>query len=260
MNDLPAIRLHQFPPVWGRNVSPFTLKVEAWLILAGLPYVVMPVRNPARGPKGKLPFIEDGGRRIADSSLILDHLRRTRGVDPDAGLDAAARAEALALQRLFEDHFYFVMVYARWLDPAGWRATRQGLFGTLPPGARQIVASIVRRKIRRDLLGHGIARHGRDEVYAMGRADLEAVATYLDEGPFFFRDRPTTIDAIAYAFLANILLVPVETELKRITEDFANLRAFTQTMDELIEARRHRPPEAEREPAKASGATEPTTG
>jgi hypothetical protein len=32
------IELHQFPPVFHRNISPFTLKLEAWLRLAGLPY------------------------------------------------------------------------------------------------------------------------------------------------------------------------------------------------------------------------------
>ena len=36
------IRLHQFPPVFGRNVSPFTLKLETWLRLARLPYEVVP--------------------------------------------------------------------------------------------------------------------------------------------------------------------------------------------------------------------------
>lgn len=47
------IRLHQFPPVFGRNVSPFTLKLETWLRLAGLPYEVIATRNPGRAPKGK---------------------------------------------------------------------------------------------------------------------------------------------------------------------------------------------------------------
>ena len=51
------IRLHQFPPVFGRNVSPFTLKLETWLRLAEVPYEIVPTRNPARGPKGKLPFM-----------------------------------------------------------------------------------------------------------------------------------------------------------------------------------------------------------
>jgi len=58
------------------------------------PYEVVDTPNPRKAPKGKLPFIEDAGVRIADSSLIVDHLVRTRGVDPDARLDASQREVA----------------------------------------------------------------------------------------------------------------------------------------------------------------------
>jgi glutathione S-transferase len=233
-----VIKLHQFPQVWGRNISPFTLKLEAWLILAGLPFEVVEEHNPWRAPKGKLPFIEDDGRRIGDSQLIIEHLERSRGIDLDAGLDRLARAEALALRRLFEDHLYFVGVYSRWIDPTGWRVVKPAMFASLPPGVRQTLPEIARHKVRRDLRGQGILRHSPDEIYAMGRADLEAISTVLDEGPFFFRDRPTTIDTVAYGCLANILMVPVETELKRVAQRLPNLLAFCETMEQHLAARR----------------------
>lgn len=231
-----VVRLHQFAPVWGRNVSPFTLKLEAWLRLAGIPYEVVAVRNPARGPKGKLPFIEDDGVRVGDSSVIIEHLERTRGVSLDGGLDPLQQAEALALQRLLEDHFYFILVYNRWIDRAGWRAVRPAFFGFLPPVVRQALPELVRHRVRKGLIAQGLGRHAQDELYGMGRADLEAVSVLLDDGPFFFRDRPATIDCIAYGFLANLLSVPVETELKRIGQGFGNLRAFCQVMEHWLEA------------------------
>ena len=121
----PPITLYQFPPVWGRNASPFTLKLEAWLRLAGVPYEVSDsFADFRRAPKGKLPYIDDRGRRIADSGLIIEYLSRSRGIDLDGWLSPRQRAEALALQRLLEDHFYFILGYARWLDPVGWPAVR----------------------------------------------------------------------------------------------------------------------------------------
>ncbi len=40
---------------------------------------MVPTLNPGRAPKGKLPFIEDeDGTRVGDSSLIIEHLARTR--------------------------------------------------------------------------------------------------------------------------------------------------------------------------------------
>jgi glutathione S-transferase len=237
MNGRAPIRLHQFAPVWGRNISPFTLKLETWLRLAGIAYEVVEVRNPKQGPKGKAPFIEDGGRRLGDSGMIIEHLSRTRGIDLDAGLDRAARADQLAFRRLLEEHFYFILAWSRWIDPEGWRSVRPGMFGFLPPGPRHVVAGLVRRDMRRVLAGQGIGRHSREEIYALGRADLEAVSALLGDGPFFFLDRPTTFDAVAYGFLANVLFVPVETELKRTAFEFANLKAFCHAMERRLDER-----------------------
>ena len=226
------IKLHQFPPVFGRNVSPFTLKLETWLKLTGLPYRVVAIRNPGQGPKGKLPFIEDDdGTFVADSSLIIEHLSRTRGIDLDAGLDPSRRALALALQRLFEDHLYFVGVWSRWVDAEGWATFGPALFAGFPPAARHLVAPFVRRKVRKSLDAQGLGRHSQDELYAMGRADLEAISILLADRPFFVADRPTTIDAVAYGALANLLLVPIETDLKRSAQGFGNLVAWTEAME-----------------------------
>jgi Glutathione S-transferase N-terminal domain len=41
---------------------------------------------------------------VADSSQIIEHLARTRGIDLDRELGREQRALAVALQRLFEDH------------------------------------------------------------------------------------------------------------------------------------------------------------
>jgi glutathione S-transferase len=230
-----VIKLYQFPPIFGRNISPFALKLEAWLKLAGLPYQVVAIRNPGQGPKGKLPFIEDDdGQFIADSSLIIEHLSRTRGVDLDAGLEPGQQALALALQRLFEDHLYFIGVWGRWIDPEGWATFGPAVFAGVPPPLRQIVGGLVRRRIRKKLDAQGIGRHRQDELYAMGRADLEAVSTMLADRQFFLADRPTTIDAVAYGFLANLLLVPIEGEPKRIAGTFANLVAWTEAMERRL--------------------------
>ena len=99
-NSHPPIKLFQFPRMFAiPNLSPFCCKLETWLRIAQIPYEVVDTPDPRKGPKGKLPFIEDAGLRIADTSIIVDHLIRTRGIDPDAHLDAQQRAVALLVQR-----------------------------------------------------------------------------------------------------------------------------------------------------------------
>jgi len=106
------IKLFQFPRRFGiPNLSPFCCKLETWLRIAGVPYEIVETPDPRKGPKRKLPFIEDSGVRIADTSIIIDHLKRTRDVDPDARLDASQRATALLVQRTLEEHYAFVVAY-----------------------------------------------------------------------------------------------------------------------------------------------------
>src|SRR5215813_9979865 len=104
----PRIRLFQFPRLFSiPNLSPFCSKLETWLRIAGIPYDVVDTPNPRKGPKGKLPFIEDAGLRIGDTSLIVDYLAKTRGVDLERHLNASQRAIALLVQRTLEEHFAF---------------------------------------------------------------------------------------------------------------------------------------------------------
>lgn len=227
----PIVRLVQFPRVWGRNVSPFALKLETWLKLAGIPFEIRASMNLAKAPKGKLPFIVDGGREIGDSTLIIEHLKATRGIDPDAGLSWRQRAEATALQRLFEEHLYFIGVYSRYVDPEGWTTLRRDFFSALPAPARPLAARWLRRRVGRMLHAQGLGRHRPAEIYAMGRRDLEAIALFLGDRPFFAGDQLTTIDAVAYGFLANILAVPIETELKRAALEHTNLVQWCETME-----------------------------
>jgi glutathione S-transferase len=225
----------QFPDLWGRNVSPFGLKLEAWLRLADIPYTVEPSSSLGKAPKGKLPYIRDEGRLIGDTTLIIDHLKETRGIDPDAGLGPRDRAEALMLQRLFEDHFYFAMVYSRWIDEAGWATLKPAFFGRLPFPAGDLAAGHFRRRVRRMLHLQGMGRHRPDEIYASARHDQEAVADYLGDRPFLMGEQLTTVDAVAYAFLANVLYVPFETELKRMTEDFPTLVTYCEAMEQGLQ-------------------------
>ena len=140
MTAHPPIKLFQFPRMFGiPNVSPFCCKLETWLRIAGIPYEVVNTPDPRKGPKGKLPFIEDAGVRIADTSLIVDHLVKTRCVDPDARLDASQRAIALLVQRTLEEHYAFVLAYTHILRDEGWQYTRTR-FDSVPVIVRPLAA------------------------------------------------------------------------------------------------------------------------
>jgi glutathione S-transferase len=88
-----SLRVFTFPPDWGLpTVGPFALKIVAWLELAGVPYEQVIEGNPRKGPKGKNPWVELNGNRIADSESIIDTLSRRHGINLDQGLTPKQRA------------------------------------------------------------------------------------------------------------------------------------------------------------------------
>jgi len=83
------IKLYQFKPAWGLpNPSPFCMKVETYLRMAGLSYEVIHGAVPFKAPKKKLPYIEDGTQVVADSGFIFKYLKQTYGDELDENLSA----------------------------------------------------------------------------------------------------------------------------------------------------------------------------
>jgi glutathione S-transferase len=223
------IELLQFHPTLGlMNASPFCMKVEVFLRLAGLEYRTVDA-SPVRSPKGKLPVLRDEGHTIADSEAIIAHLQRRYADRLPPALAAPETPAQHLLRRTLEEHTYFAALHWRWVEDVGWQHT-QRFFARLPWGARQAVGALVRRKIRRDLHGQGIGRHTREDLCARAAADIDAIAQSLGDAPFFGGAEPATIDACVYAFLANLVWVPIDTPIRRHGLASAPLMAYGERM------------------------------
>jgi glutathione S-transferase len=218
------IVVHQIPAGWGLpSIGPFCLKLETYLRMVNVPYRTVVDATPFRGPKGKLPWIEYEGKKIGDSGFIIEYLETRLGCDPDACLSVAERATSRALRRLVEENLYWTMVYDRWIVEENWPVARAAILGMVPPPVRQIVAPIARRGVRRQLEAHGIGRHSRGEIHAIGRADVGSIAEFLADKPFLMGEKATQIDAVAYGLLANIAYVPIKSPVKEEVKSRANL-------------------------------------
>jgi len=228
-----VIKLYQFPPTWGLpNASPFCMKLETYLRMAGLPYQTVSTLDLRKAPKGRLPYIEDDGKKIADSSFIIDHLKGSYGDSLDAHLGRYQEGIALAMRHLLEDSLYWCLLYSRWVDEANWEKTKSAYFAMLPAPLRMIVPAMARKQVLKSLQLQGTGDHTAEEVYALGKADVAALSDFLGNKPYFMGDRPTSLDAAAHAFLANILWVPVASPLQEHAKQFTNLAAYCQRMRE----------------------------
>ena len=225
------IKLYQFAPAFGLpNASPFCMKLETYLRMAGLPYQLVNSGNVMKAPKGKLPYIDDDGTIVADTTFIIDYLKRRHGDPLDASLSPMDRALATAFQRLLEENLYWAIVHSRWAQVDGWALTKIAFFGGLPVPLRWIVPPLARRGILAEMRGHGMGRHNAEEIQRIACRDIAAVADFLADKPYLLGEQPSSLDATAYAFLANLLWAPLASPIRDYARSRPNLAAYCERM------------------------------
>jgi glutathione S-transferase len=224
------IKLYSFGPFFGLpDASPFVLKAMTLLKIAGLRYTE-DHGGYSRAPKGKLPYIDDDGTIVADSTFIRFHIERKYGIDFDAGLSAEQRATGWAIEKMLEEHLYWIVAHARWIDDANFAGSAAQFFTGVPALIRPIVTAIVRRKIAASLKAQGMGRHSAAEIAELGRRDIDALSVLLGDKPYLFGDTPCGADATAFAFIAETISPKIASPLREATLAEANLVAYRDRM------------------------------
>lgn len=234
-----TIKLFQFGQIWGLpDASPFCMKVHSYLTITKTPFETEPfaVANMKKAPKGKFPYvILDGGEVVADSNMIIQRLIAEGKPDLDALLSQEQKAVSLAFRRTLDENLYWVLLFSRWIDEGGWPTLKAKLFGMIPPILRDFIANKQRKHIIKSAIGHGMARHSRDEVYSIGARDLQALSDFLyDKEMFFGTPEPTLLDVCVHAYTANILRVPIDSPLKTALKSHQNLVEHVARMDAVL--------------------------
>lgn len=229
------MQLYTFPEAFGlRNVSPFCLKVEMALAYLDLDYEIVFESDPRKSPKGKLPYIVENGRTIADSELILEYLDEKTDGRLYGDLSADECARGLAFTRLTEDHLYWMLVASRWVDDEWFGNVREGFFGTLPPGIKQLVSSMARSQVRKTYLLHGLGKHTLEEQAGFARRDFETLAHALEGNDYICGPRLTVYDFGVASLLAGAYDQQPATWINKIADDFPSVRDYAERVQREV--------------------------
>ncbi|MCI0699322.1 glutathione S-transferase family protein [candidate division KSB1 bacterium] len=220
------ITLYTFGPYFGLpDGSPFVTKAMILLKFAGLPYEEN--RNGyGRAPKGKLPYIDDDGVTVADSTFIRFHIEKKYGFDFDIGLTPEQKAAAWAIEKMCEEHLYFAALGARWLDEVNFAKGPVQYFKGLPLPLRMIMPRLLRRKIKKTLELQGLGRHTQAEQDELAIADIDAIAAMLGEKAFLMGGQPCGADASVFSFVAQALIPIFVTPTRTAAEKHQNLTGY----------------------------------
>lgn len=225
--------LYGWGPMFGeRGPSPFVLKTDIQLQMLDVSFDRRAADLDAVG-KHKAPYVDDDGVIVEDSTFIRWRFERKLGRDLDAGLSAAQRGQAWALERMLEDRLYFVMLHERWLEDENFERGPAQFFARIPEPTRGQVIQQAREDLRQMLQRHGMGRHSRGERLLLAEKDLEAVSHMLGDRYYLFGDRPTAVDASAYGMLTCCGARFFDTPLADLVDWYPNLRPYLARMDAL---------------------------
>jgi len=216
------ITLFSYPEMFSvADNNPYGLKAFAFLKLSLLPFDHVHIFDAKSAPRAQLPYIVDGERTIGDSDAIIAHVTARYGVTMDEGLTEPQRTTHLFVRRTLDD-LYWVMSYSRWRDPRFWPLFRDEMLKRHPILTESGMDAARHYNFERYQY-QGIGRYDSEEVYARGLADLRALADVTPGRGFLFGPEPSSIDAAAYGFVANILYYEIDTPLKRFVQSRAEL-------------------------------------
>jgi glutathione S-transferase len=188
------VTLYKFPRVWGLPcMSPFCMKVEAYLRLRGIAHEVR-IGDLRRAPCGQLPWVDDDGRAVGDSTLIVDHFEAGQREPLDAWLDERQRALGWSLARTLEESTVWALRHQRFVEATAWPQTREVVRSVLPPVLRGFGPALVRRQMISALKAQGHGRFEAAAIYASACRDFDAAAALLGDKPFLFGARPSRFD------------------------------------------------------------------
>lgn len=162
--------------------------------------------------------------------MIRWHLEKKYKVDFDQGLTSEQRAIAWAFEKMAEDHLYWAMVHARWMDDANFQRGPREFFKAAPAIIRPLVVAMVRRRVSKSLHSHGMGRHSATEIAELGSRSLQAIADYLGSKSFFMGAEPTGADATIFAFVISSMCPLFQSPLQQAAASHDNLRRYVGRM------------------------------
>ena len=196
------IVLHQF------EISPFCDKVRRILHVKGVPYEVREV-PPSRSFTdvrrvnriGKLPTIEDDGRRVADSTDIAYYLEERFPEPPLLPRHPLERALVHVLEDWADESLYFYEMTLRFTLPHNRRRFLPELTKYEPAWLQRVAPYVLPIVFRRTVRSQGIGRKPIDMLVADVERHVRAIEGLVGDGEWLVGSALTLADIAVFAQL-----------------------------------------------------------
>ncbi len=215
------------------NPSPFSLKFETFLRMAGIEYEVD--HTTPSSSKGKSPWMTFNGEDMADSQFCIEFLSEKLDKDLNKNLSDEKKAIARSMRIMIEEHLYFANTHMDFVINKGKYVKEVMPPLPVPSFMQGFVFNMLVKTIGKQTHAQGIGRHGKDEVAKLAQQDLKALSDLLGDKPFIMGNEVSEVDPTAFAFLC-LAFAGVEDDdspiHKYAREELPNLKAYFERVKE----------------------------
>lgn len=216
------------------NLSPFVIKLETFLRMAHIDYIV-DFEEP-QSYKGKTPWITINGQEVTDSQLCIEYLTKLLDKSQSKHLTPEEKSIAHAFQVMWDEHFYFGLLMDRYVYQQGKMAFKNmdvPIPKILMPLAKPILKVLVKHLVSRQCYHQGMGRHEQKDVESLSMADVEATSLHLGNKPFLMGDMPTEVDCTLFANMVMLMYcaqdalvykVACETKYKNLIQHMKRMK------------------------------------
>ncbi|GMT27259.1 hypothetical protein PFISCL1PPCAC_18556 [Pristionchus fissidentatus] len=227
------------------NLSPWSLKLETWLRIAGIPFTNINSEFKKYSAKGQVPFVELNGRQIADSNFIIEALKKEFGKTDMDSTNPMEQALSRAFAALAEEHLTWATFAMRGKTGFKFTLSDDGLGRYYGTGIKRRINEFMVKRVSKRLVtdranAQGMGRHSLDELNEIGKESLKAICIFLADKPYFGGDKPSTLDATMFGHIAGLVYMPTHEEVrcgwtiltKYVKETYPNLGQFVERIKE----------------------------
>jgi len=225
------------------SFDPFCLSAEAYLLFSNTEWEL----HESQSTKStELPILKDGMTEVSDIFKIINYLKKKGyNIDETAGLSKSEMAESLAYTALIENNLYDALLYILWLENENnAKKTQQQTYvkslsfidryfmqGRIQESARDRLKDMELIKINDELV---------PEVYLNAHDAYAALSTKLGNKSYFFGNKPSSLDAIAYGHLALHCYPNLQNPklFTMISFEFPNLIQYCQRITNLFKEKK----------------------
>ena len=159
-----------------------------------------------------------GDEKVADSTVILHRIEKLAPGSMTGGLDERGVAEAWLWEEFADTALYAHVLTTRWADDRGWPVPRKAFFGTIPAPIRAFVASAVRKKTMKALVGRDVTRGGIDAAHERLYRILDSLEARAPSDGFWLGPRACAADLGLFAQLHSLRLPLVAYQAEQIAK------------------------------------------